>query len=261
MTNPWEGFWQVVYDDPRDEIVPRDELYTTISLRRSGFSVYAGGRFLHIRAESGRRPPSGWPPTDAERIAWARTASSAAGTCAWRSVDGGWVGEHEISMAPDPRDTGSSSTLRATIDGTQADVVIESGGAPTRETWRRLSGPGSSPLAGAWGATGERDRWMFLVTEGHYGVVRQDLERRMPAAGEALGDDELLRISDGFGSNAGAIVVTATSFDNHPFLSSNAAGYEALKHPTFKIVSADEERIVIGLRADGSDASPWGRLG
>lgn len=102
---------------------------------------------------------------------------------------------------------------------------------------------------------------MLLVTAGHYGVVREDLHRPdLPVEGE-LGDEEVLAICDAHGSNAGAIVETATSFDNHPFVASNSAGYDAAKHPSFHLASVEPDRLRIGFSDDGTDASPWTRTG
>ena len=44
-----------------DEIVPYPALYTTMSLRRSGFSAYTETHFIEIRTAANRRPPAGWP--------------------------------------------------------------------------------------------------------------------------------------------------------------------------------------------------------
>ena len=79
MTQPWEGFWQVVYDDDDEEIISYPALFTTMSLRRSGFSVYTGKYFVEIRTAAGRRPPAGWPPTEAETIASFQTATALPG--------------------------------------------------------------------------------------------------------------------------------------------------------------------------------------
>ena len=83
MTRPWEGCWQVVYDADgsgaaaeSDEVVPYPALHTTLALRATGLSVYAGGHFLHIRAERGRRPPAAWPPTAPEKVRYFRTANA-----------------------------------------------------------------------------------------------------------------------------------------------------------------------------------------
>ena len=54
MTSPWVGFWQVVYDDRDDEIVPYPPLHTTMSLRRSGFSAYTDTHFIEVRTAAER---------------------------------------------------------------------------------------------------------------------------------------------------------------------------------------------------------------
>jgi hypothetical protein len=126
--------------------------------------------------------------------------------------------------------------------------------------WRRLSGRGSSPLAGAWESVGVRDRWLYLVSAGHYAIVREDLQRPLPKRGDALSDEEVLEICDGFGANAGACLVSSSSFDHWPMVSSNQAGFEARKHETFLLKIVEPNRLVLSLSADGSNASEWKRL-
>lgn len=262
VTCPLEGFWQIVYDDPHDRFVPVKGTWTNVSLRRSGFMVYAGGRFLHIRTHGGRRLPETWPPSPAEQIRIFRTATGAAGICSWRETGDGWAGEHTVQMSPDPRDHGRKFEYTATVeDGHVTMTGLRPDGAPFTETWRTLSGPGSSPLAGAWESADQEECWMLLVTAGHYGVVRENLHRPKLSSEGELSDEEVLAICDAHGSNAGAIVVTATSFDNHPFVATNSAGYDAAKHPSFYLASVEADRLRVGFRDDGADASPWTRIG
>jgi hypothetical protein len=66
------------------------------------------------------------------------------------------------------------------------------------------------------GVDGGKRSLVFLVTAGHYGVLKEDLHRpRLSAEGE-LNEDQVLSVCDGFGVNAGAILTTATSFDTWP---------------------------------------------
>jgi hypothetical protein len=85
----WEGFWQVVYDDAEEEIIEYPALFTTVALRRVGFTMYLDGCFIEIRAEAKRHPPVGWPPTEAELIANFRTVHVAGGKCEWRATGEG----------------------------------------------------------------------------------------------------------------------------------------------------------------------------
>jgi len=239
VTSPWVGFWQVMYDDSDDEIVPYPALYTTMSLRRSGFSAYTEAHFIELRAAANRRPAVGWPPTDDERQAWHDTISVSTGTCAWRQSPGGWRVEHR------PDDTGGGMhplpTVRpATLEGDIATV----GG----ERWRRLSGGGSSPLAGAWRQDQSGERWTYLVTAGHYAVVRSALDR---------GPSDKDRV----GANAGARVEAGRSFDHWPFITTNGVGsMDGRKHETFRVTHVESESFSAGFASDGSDAVPWRRL-
>lgn len=259
--NPYEGFWQVVYEASGEEIVSYKGMHTTVSLRASGFSIYVGGHFLQITAMKDRLPPEGWPLSGEEKIRYFRSSSAIAGRCLWEKVNGGWMATHQVTLSSDPRIRGMDIHYVVHLREDNAQVEgIDLDGAKVNETWRRLSGPGSGDLAGAWESTGPTDRWLFLVSAGHYGVVREDLNRpALPGAG-ALSDAQTLAAYDGFGANAGAIVVGSASFDNWPMISTQA-GYEARKHPTFRIRSMTRDRLVLSFAADGSDASNWSRIG
>src|SRR4051812_28030849 len=125
MTQPWAGFWQVEYDaDPGEEVVAYPALHTTVSLRSAGFSVYAGGHFLHIRTEKGRRPPVGWPPTPSEKVGYFRTANAFGGRCSWRPDGDAWLADHQVTTSADPRLVGSRIQYAAHVRKDRAEVQI-----------------------------------------------------------------------------------------------------------------------------------------
>jgi hypothetical protein len=258
---PWEGFWQVVYADDDEEIVSYPPLFTTVSLRRSGFSVYTGRFFVEIRTATGRRPPAGWPPTEAETIAGFRSARALGGPCTWSATRGGFEVEHVPTMAHDPRLSGRRFRSTASIEGDAARVQrVDAEGHREDEVWRRLSGPGSSPLAGAWESGGEGERWLYLVTAGHFGVMREAPGRVFPARGE-LSDAEVAALRQGSGANAGARVETRVSFDHWPMIAtSNPGPIDCRKHETFRIIKLGPDTFEAALALDASDAAEWRRL-
>jgi hypothetical protein len=130
---------------------------------RSGFIVYAGGCFIEIRTEKGCGPPVSWPANKQEGIAYFRTSRAIAGRCVW--LEGkAWGWGHEIMTAADPRLKGPRQSYVAQVDGDSAQVEItKTDGTRVREAWRRLSGAGSSPLAGAWESMGANDHWCFWL--------------------------------------------------------------------------------------------------
>jgi len=262
MAEQMDGFWQVVYDDPRDEFVRVERAHTNVSLRRAGFLIYAAGWFAHIRVESGRVPTQRWPPPESERVRLFRSATAAAGRASWRREGDRWIAEHEVTMSPDPRRRHDRFTYVGAVDGDRAETTVSHASVNAdRENWRRLSGAGSSPLAGAWQSGDDSDAWLLVVSAGHYAVVHQESTAEvLPQEGD-LDDRQVVSIFDTFGSNAGAVVETATSFDTHPFISSNSAGYDAAKHPSFFLSSIDADRALIGFEDDGSDAQAWNRVG
>jgi hypothetical protein len=241
VTSPWIGFWQVVYDEADDDIIPFPALYTTVSLRRSGFSVYTATRYIEIRAAANRRPPAGWPATDRETREWYDTCSVSSGSCSWTESSGGWTVEHRADGA-----SGGLAQLptvrHAEVSGDEATVGDE--------RWRRLSGDGSSPLAGAWEQAAPDERWTYLVTAGHFAVVRLALD------GDEDGDS-IDRVS----ANAGARVESARSFDHWPFITTHGVGsMDARKHETFRLTEVAHDAFSAGFASDGSDAVQWQRI-
>jgi hypothetical protein len=238
-TSPWIGFWQVVYEDADDEIVPYPPLRTTVSLRRSGFSLYTQSNYIEMRAAANRRPPAGWPATPAEKRGWFETSHVSYGACTWTEAHDGWTVAHRPAAAAGG-EAAPENERRATLESHRATV----GG----ERWRRLSGPGASPLVGGWEQTGPTERWMYLTCAGHYAVVREVLN---------LEHDDIGRI----GANAGARVESARSFDHWPFITSGGVGsMDARKHETFRVTAVDPDRFTAGFAPDGSDAVGWQRI-
>lgn len=239
MTNTWVGFWQVIYDNNDDEIVPYPPLYTSMSLRRSGFSAYTDTHYIELRAAANRRPPAGWPATDTEQRAWHDTIIVACGTCTWRPDRAGWNVEHHPEAAGGglpPLDT----LRQAKLDGHEATVG--------HERWRRLSGAGSTPLAGAWRQEHPGEQWLYLVTAGHYAVARINLDREAST-------------TDRIGANAGARVEGSRSFDHWPFITTSGVGaMDARKHETFRLTELTDNAFSAGFANDGADAVEWQRI-
>ena len=261
VSGPWEGYWQVVYDSGAEEIV--EFRNTTTAVRPAlGFSVFAGGHFLELRSTASRTPPAGWPPTREEAIAMLRDFSAVAGRSSWREDGSRWVSESKVSMAGDPRLEGTIVRHVLEVEGETArcERSIERAGA-VPETWRRLSGAGDTPLAGAWQSGDPDDLWMYLVTQGHYGVIRtSSAQPRTPANGDEFSDDEMFALWEGFGANAGARLETGGSFDHWPMLG-QVAGYEIRKHETFRLITVEDDRFVAVLPPYEDADEGWRRIG
>lgn len=261
MNSPWEGFWQVLYQ-PGDESIVRFRDTTTAVRPALGFSVYAGGHFIELRATAARRPPEGWPPTRVEAVEMLRAFRALAGRSSWREEGDRWEGTNTTTMASDPRLEGGVASCVLEIDGDHASCQrTMPDGTSGIEAWRRLSGAGSSPLAGAWESGDPDDLWMYLVTAGHFGVIRTSSDRpRSPASGETFTDDEIYALWGGFGANAGARLETYASFDHWPFLG-QVAGYEVRKHETFRIEGVETDRFVANLPPYEDPGDGWRRIG
>ena len=261
VTRPWEGCWQVIYDDLDEEIISYPPLFTTMSLRRSGLSIYTSNFFIEIRTASGRTPPAGWPATEAETIAGFKSASAHGGSCRWRTVSDGFEVEHIPTMSHDPKVSGRAFRYSVLIDGDVARVKrTGNDGRSEDEVWRRLSGAGSSPLAGAWESESDGQRWLYLVTAGHFGVMRQK-QNRVISTDVELSDREIAEIARETSANAGARLETGVSFDHWPMITTGTPGtIDCRKHETFRIVAIENSVFVAALKLDATDATEWRRL-
>jgi hypothetical protein len=261
VAEPWDGFWQVVYETgPEEFALVRN---TTMAVKpASGFSIQTHGHFLELRSTESRQPPEGWPPTRDEAIAMLRGFHAFAGETSWRTNGDRSRSESRITMASDPRLEGETSVYELTVDGDRGLCTrTMPDGTRFEEEWRRLSGPASTPLAGAWESGDPEDLWIYLVTAGHYGVMRTSSDRpRRPAHGPDYTDDETYALWNGFGANAGARLETEQSFDHWPMLG-QVAGYEIRKHETFWLLTMEASRFVAVLSPHDEPDDGWRRIG
>ena len=260
MDKPWCGFWQILTDDTGLEIVPFNR--TSLAVRPLiGYLVYSENHFIEIRILGKRAvPASGWAPSDEEMIAAFPLEYSVGGWCSWTESDDGWDAEHRIDMARDPRLEGESFHRTMKFEGNHGVFVssIKNEGS-TEEKWRKLSGPGTTPLSGAWKVESEKERWMSIVTSAHYGVMRASINRpKVPSQGDEFNDAEILALCKECGLNAGARIETPETFENWPFVAT-FHGYETRKHDTFRISNVKEDRFTITI-PPSSFSEEWTRL-
>jgi len=260
MANPWEGFWQILSDSEDEDVVPFKS--TTIAVRTAlGFVVFTRRHFMEISVVGKRPVVEGYPPTEQEAAASMRQFQAYAGRCEWSEEDGRLLVHEQILMASDPRLEGRviQSRLHLDADRCHRTGKLPSGGELT-ENWRRLSGPGTSPLAGAWETRAGDDWWMYLATGGHYGVFRVASTRpRAPSKGEEFSDAELYALLMGFGAHAGARLETKRTFDHWAMIGYMAGGEER-KHPTFRIESIKENEVVFSIPHRVEAGEVWRRI-
>ncbi len=263
MKQPWNGFWQMLTDDEDVDFVPLRD--TTVAIRSAaGFSVYTGDHFIELLTQGKCQPPATWPPTEAEAVEMYPHFYAIGGSCSWTELEEGWLAEHNIEMASDPRIEGIS--LSYTVNFQDNHCLCKRAfpdGKIVEENWRKLSGAGDTPLAGAWESEDKHGRWMSLVTQGHYGVMRAGTERpRAPSQGVSFSDTEIYKLFNEFGVNVGARLETPSTFDNWPFLS-QVPGYETRKHESFHIKFVDENRLIMSIPPyipEGAEGEWWRKV-
>lgn len=248
MKQPWRGFWQVINDDAGVDIEPFNR--TTLAVRPSaGYTIYSAHYFMEIRT-LGKRPvpKSGWIPSDEEMIEAFPLVYSIGGRCSWRKSNEGWTGKHEIRLAHDPGIERNSFSRRFEVKGNrEAFVQSNRDLEPREESWRQLSGPGTTPLSGAWKTESDFEDWLMIATSAHYGVMRAGKNRpKLLGDGESIEKEETLALCKQFGSNFGARIETSETFENWPF-TGNVMGYETRKHETFRISDVSINQFTLSI--------------
>lgn len=260
MAEPWEGFWQVESDSDDEDVIPFKS--TTISMRKTlGFVIFTRKYFMEIRVDGKRRALPEYPKTEQEAAGWMRHFQAYVGRCKWREENSTCKVDEEILMASDPRFEGQTIQSRLEFEGDQCrrEGALPNG-AELTETWRRLGGPATSPLAGAWENRSGEDWWIYLTTAGHYGVMRvSSIRPRTPSNGKEFSESEQFALLKGFGGHAGARLETKRTFD-HWAMIGYLAGAEERKHPTFRIdsVKANEVTFSIPHRVEAGEV--WFRI-
>ena len=259
MDAPFDGFWQVLSDDPEEDIIEFRE--TTIAVRESGCWIYAGGQYMELWAAKHNEPIAAWPPDTATASRLFRTHRALAGRMGWQQDGDAFIVEHHPEMSVQPALDGQRYRMRLRIQGDTAlaEPLDDSLRAPAR--WRRLSGRGSSALAGAWeSADPDGERWLYTVTAGHYGVMRSDRGEAAPAHGGQLTDEEAANLFTSRSMNAGAHLLGSRTFDHWPMFASTG-GYGAGKHPTFYLKELNPDDFVMTFDPRDEDGARWVRRG
>ena len=259
MDAPFDGFWQVLFDDPDEDVVEFGE--TTIAVRESGCWIYAGGQYMELWADKHNEPITAWPPDEATASHLFRTHRAMAGRATWHQDGDAFLVEHQPEMSVEPALDGHPYRMRLRVEGDTAiaSPLDDKLRAPAR--WRRLSGRGSSPLAGAWWSEdADGQRWLYTVTAGHYGVMRSDRGEAAPPPGRPATVEEAAKLFTSRSMNAGSLLLAARTFDHWPMFASTG-GYGAAKHPTFYLQELNADNFVMTFDSRDENATRWFRRG
>ncbi|MDQ3879835.1 MAG: lipocalin-like domain-containing protein [Chloroflexota bacterium] len=259
MDRSIEGFWQVIFDDADEGVRPLGT--GTLAVREAACWIYVGDRYMEFRAHKDRVVPERYPPSQQEAAAMFRSHRAVAGRYVARRDGASLLVSHEPDIAVDPRMEATRYEHAVELDGdtATAHVLSSDGTRGEQYRWRRLSGRGSSPLAGGWETGDEMDRWMYLVTAAHYGVMRADLSvladwpRTLSPS-----DDEAAAFFAARSLNAGAHLLAAKTMDHWPMYGSTT-GYEMRKHPTFWLPEIGRDEFLMSF-APEDDAGRWWRV-
>jgi hypothetical protein len=261
MSAWFDGFWQVIIDDPDEDIQPTPR--TTIAVRASACWIYSGSHYMEFRAEKQRPLATVLPLADDVAAEMFRSHRATGGRVTWSEHDGVTSLMHEPTIAVDPRHMQAfGHELRRNVDGS-VTMKREGPAGNADETWRQLSGPALRPIAGAWESVDDEERYVYLVTGAHYGVMRSPVNEtdvgRRAVAGEKLSVQDEAALLNAGTFNGGARLMGTRTIDHWPMFASYY-GYEVNKHPTFYVPSITDDELKLSFGRD-EPAAPWRRIG
>jgi hypothetical protein len=254
MSGTFEGFWQVLVPDPAEGVRP--EAGITLADRAIGCWLYLGGYYWEFWAHKGREPVTHWPYSVKEAATMFRSHRATMGRYREHPDADGFRIVHTPEIAVDP---GHMHPFEHRVRVTGASAAVEASkpvaGRETAASWRQLSGPGTSPLAGVWESAGD-ERYVYAVTAAHYAIMRTSVPS---TDGDPTDDIEAARLFRERSLNAGAHLLASRTFDHWPMFGSTA-GYEVAKHPTFYLRDLAADSFTMVFDPADTEASTWRRL-
>ena len=202
MGLPWAGAWEWLSDeyDGRPTLLER--------------------YFCYVFAQKERQPPEGGHPTEAEAAALFRSmGGAAAGTITSTQEADEWLIEMLSTVELLPLAVGTRLPWAFRVEGDRmfGQVITGDGTRTPAFTYRRLSGPGSTSLAGAWELVS--DEWDGIIlmthTEYRYLLTRKD---RPQVAGPAsdMSDADAADLYHSFDAQGGSYTVSGSTMTRLP---------------------------------------------
>lgn len=244
MLEPWEGAWAPLAEG------------------RHGLVLVTRSHYSIIEGAEDRKPATSQPPAEAEAAALFRSLVAAGGKSIISPSEGGWILDLTPTISRNPWAEGVSLRMAARIDGDRAvfqDVRADAtrGG---EAAYRRASGPGASPMAGAWEMASERRNGLLLQTDSHYTLIETSKDRPRPETPSTrLSDAEVAVLYAGLTAQAGTYTISGSTMTRRPLLAHNPAlqGIDAAVE--FKLEGDTLRRFL--RRPDGSTVEVvWRRI-
>ena len=221
MAPPWTGAWQWQSDEYDGRLILTEN--------------YA----CHVFAQKGRQPPQGERPTEAESAALFRSFGAGAGPITATQDGDEWFIDAVSSLAHHPAAVGINvrRAVRVKDDQMSAEQIGSDGTRSPTTLYRRLSGAGSTPLAGAWECMADEFDGLLLKTGSEYVYISTDANRpKITAVEDELSDADAVILYRALHSQAGSYMVEGSTTVRRPAISGNPAARGTQASLGFKVV-------------------------
>ena len=221
MAPPWTGAWQWLSDE------------------YDGRLILTENYFCYAFAQKGRQPPQDEQPTEAEAAALFRAFRAEAGTVTATKDGNEWLIDLVSSVAHHPANVGRTVRRAVRVEGDRMlGELVESDGTRTAtHEHRKLTDPGSTPLAGAWECVADEFDGLLLKTDSEYRYISTDAKRpQITAEGDDLSDADAAVIYHALHTQAGSYTVTGSTTVRTPTVSTNPAAHGREASIGFKLV-------------------------
>ncbi len=203
-TPPWVGAWEWLSDS------------------YDGRPAMTEAHFCYAFAQKDRRVPSGAVPSEAEAAALFRSiGGGAAGTLTAEQAGDEWLLEYVTHVDVWPANVGHHTQWAFSVQGDRMyGQVIGAGETRSPDppfSYRRLSQPGSSPIAGAWELVSEEWVGLMIMTDTQYRYIMTRKDRPSVTAGaNELSDADVANLYHSFDAQCGSHTVSGSTLLRQP---------------------------------------------
>ena len=221
MAPPWTGAWQWLSDE------------------YDGRLILTENYFCYAYAQKGRQRPQVEQPTEAEAAALFRAFRAEAGTVTGTQEGDEWLIDLVSTVAHHPANVGRKLRRAVRVEGDRMlrEIVGIDGTRTATHERRKLTDPGSTPLAGAWQVESDDFDGLLLKTDSEYGYISTETGRpQITAVGSELSDADAAVLYHALHTQAGSYTVTGSTTVRTPTVSTNPAAHGREASVGFKVV-------------------------
>ena len=202
MASPWTGAWQWLHDSFDGRLLLTEKYICAVF------------------GQKDRQPPQAEQPTEAEAAGLFRSMSFPfAGPMKTAEAEGEWIWDMTATVAVHPAMVGTHMRRAHKVEGDRmyGQIVQGDGTRTPPDAYRRLSEPGTSPLAGAWELVSDEWDGMMLMTDTQYRYIVARKDRPHIAARESdLNDADAALLYHSYDAQGGSYTVSGSTMTRRP---------------------------------------------